>query len=299
MKKVNLISENTTVSLFKNYQSTTPIDVNLWGWLRDTTYKAEIEYLRTLENKDDKRKIKSGLPAITPSGVFLIRNEAGLLQPSGFICIDIDAADNPEIQDFEYLRDQLTHIVNVAYCGLSASGRGVFCLIPIKCPDKHKMHFEALKSAFEKLGIMVDKGCGDVTRLRGCSYDPKGHFNMNAVTFNQLYDRNDKPTNSLIIKRKPRFESELNSQLKAEKVVSNIVATGTDITGDYNQWFQIGCALANEFGEDGREMFHTVSSFSDKYKVAATDSQFNKCLEGNYDYNIGTFFHWAEENNMI
>jgi len=295
-----MIPENITVSLFKNYQSKTPTEVNLWEWLRDTTHKAEIEHLRTLENKDDRRRIKSTLPAITPSGLFLIRNEAGLVKHSEFICIDIDAADNPQIDDFEYLRDQLSHIINIAYCGLSASGQGVFCLIPIKYPDKHKMHFEALKPAFEVLGIVVDKGCGDVTRLRGRSYDPKGHFNMNALVYNLLYDRNNKSTsNTRMVNKSPRSNSEWNSQLKAEKVISNVLATGTDITGDYNQWFQIGCALANEFGEGGREMFHTVSSFSDKYKSEATDNQFSKCLEGNYDYNIGTFFHWAEENNMI
>lgn len=295
-----MILKYITVSLFKNYKSTAPKDVNLWEWLNDPSYKDQIEFLRTLENKDDKRRIKSGLPAITPSGRFLIRNEAGLIDHSGLICIDIDAADNPQVDDFEYLREQLSHIVNVAYCGLSASGKGLFCLIPIKYTDKHKLHFEALKRGFEMHGIVVDKGCGDVSRLRGYSYDPNSYFNMEAVMYTQLHDRNcDQYADCEKIKIKPRLKFESNSQYKAEKVISNIEASGTDITGDYNQWFQIGCALANEFDEDGREMFHTVSKFSDKYQPMVTDTQFTNCLKGDYGYNIGTFFHWAEEYNII
>ena len=68
-----------------------------------------------------------------------------------------------------------------------------------------------------------------------------------------------------------------------------------DITGGYRQWFGIGCALANEFGEDGRSMFNVVSQFSDKYVESITDDQFSSCLEGHYPYKIGTFFKFAKE----
>ena len=36
----------------------------------------------------------------------------------------------------------------MAYCGLSVSGKGFWGLIPIANPDKHRLHFTALKEAF-------------------------------------------------------------------------------------------------------------------------------------------------------
>jgi hypothetical protein len=299
MQQEHSMQQNVTVSLFKNYQSTTPKDVNLWEWLKDDSLKAEIEHLRKLDNKEERRKVKASLPGITPSGTFMIRAEAGLREHSGFICIDIDGQDNPEVHDFDHLRDQVKNIVNVAYCGLSASGQGVFCLIPIKCTDKHKQHFEALKRCFEHFGIIIDKGCGDVSRLRGYSYDPKAYFNMNAITYSQLKERDLKPSISSMAKKKPVFERDSNTKIKVDKIISNILATGTDITGAYDQWFKIGCALANEFGEEGRGLFHSVSQFGDNYKIHETDNQFTKCLESSYDINIGTFFHWAAESGLI
>ncbi|MEO8947317.1 MAG: BT4734/BF3469 family protein [Mucilaginibacter sp.] len=300
MHQENTIQQNITVSSFKNYKSTTPQDVNLWEWLKDDSLQAEIEYLRGLESKEERRNVKSTLPCITPSGTFLIRQEAGLREHSGLICIDIDGQDNPQINDFEYLRDQIKNINNVAYCGLSASGKGLFCLIPIKDTDKHKKHFEALKLCFEHFGIKIDGGCGDVSRLRGYSYDPKAYFNMNAVIYNQLLERDIKTTvTTYTAKRKSNNFGELNTRTKVDEIISKILETGIDITGAYTQWFQVGCALADEFGEEGREMYQAVSQFGHNYKVHETDNQFNKCLESSNGYSIGTFFHWASEEGLI
>jgi len=295
-----MINENLTVSLFKNYRSNTPKDVNLWEWLKDTSCKGDIEYLRKIDDKDAIRIIKAGLPAITPSGQFLIRQESGLIRPSGLMCVDIDASDNPHIIDFDEQRDQLCHIANIAYCSLSASGRGVFCLIPIRYPEKHKQHFEALKLNFKKLGIIIDKNCGDVTRLRGYSYDAKAYLNKNAVVYDQLFDDRIATTSTNYkIRTGNRSKGKESTQQKVQRILAKIEETCTDITGDYGQWFQIGCALASEFHEEGREMFNAVSRYSEKYNPGKANGQFTKCLEGTYDYNIGTFFHFAAESGLI
>ena len=87
---------------------------------------------------------------------------------SGYICIDIDGGkDNPEITDFEKLKQDLSSIECIAYCGLSISGNGVFCLIPIEHPRYHKEHFYALEKFFRDRGIVIDTSCKNVSRLRG------------------------------------------------------------------------------------------------------------------------------------
>lgn len=295
------IMKNTIVSRFKNYQSTHPENINLWDWLNDDSYKNEVDFIRSINDKIERNKIKSSLPAILPSGIFTKRRADCLVKHSGFICIDIDSGDNPDIIDFCGLRDRLKNITNISYSGLSVSGNGVFCLIPILFPEKHKEHFKALEVCFKKIGVVIDKACSDVSRLRGYSYDKDAYFNENAVMFNEVFEYKFDASRLQENKIKERSNSNEESTYgKVLKVVNQINQSGVDITEKYNQWFQIGCSLANEFGEEGRGFFHIVSQYHPKYHPESCDRKFSECLQGNYaDIGIGTFFHWAKEYGVF
>ena len=289
--------KNTIISKFNSYTSTNPEDICLWDWLNDDTYKQEVESIRSIDDKTERNRLKSKLPTITPSGTFTKRNSNCLIKHSGFICIDIDSGDNPNILDFCNLRDQLKNITNVAYSGLSVSGKGVFCLIPILYPDKHKEHFKALEKCFERLGIIVDKACSDVSRLRGYSYDKDAYFNENAVMFNEVFEYKFKtsklPENKIITKAITNTKSTYDKVMRIATMINN---SCIDITKNEEQWFRIGCCLANEFGDEGREIFHLVSQHHTKYQKEDCDNKFSHCLQASYsEINIGTFFHHAQE----
>ena len=293
--------KNTIISKFNSYTSTNPEDICLWDWLNDDTYKQEVESIRSIDDKTERNRLKSKLPTITPSGTFTKRNSNCLIKHSGFICIDIDSGDNPNIFDFCNLRDQLKNITNVAYSSLSVSGKGVFCLIPILFPDKHKEHFKALKICFEKLGITIDKACGDVSRLRGYSYDKDAYFNENPVMFNEVFEykfeTSKLPENKIITKAITNTKSTYD---KVMRIVTMINNSSIDITKDEEQWFRIGCSLANEFGDEGREIFHLVSQHYPKYHEEACNNKFSYCLKAGYsEINIGTFFRHAQEHGFI
>lgn len=269
----------------------------LFDFLTTPKFKEWVEKIRVTEDKEKRRKLKSKLYCFTPSGLFSVRKREGLLKHSGYICIDIDRDDNPHIKDFKWLRTELGKINNVAYAGLSVSGIGVFALIPIKYPEKHKEHFEALKYDFESMGIMLDKSCGDVTRLRGVSYDPEAYINENAEVYTKFFvPKKHSSVPKPVYKTQYKESDKESTQTKVELLIGKIEKEGIDITGGYQQWFQIGCALANEFGEEGREMFHAVSQLSGAYDQVKTDIQFDGCLNNEYSYTIGTFFHYADEN---
>lgn len=52
-----------------------------------------------------------------------------------------------------------------------------------------------------------------------------------------------------------------------------------DITARYSQWIRVAFALANSFGEDGRELFHSISSAGyPKYDHSETDQLYSNCL---------------------
>ena len=288
--------KNIFVSLFSGYKNPVPEkSISLYEYFTDHTHKDIVNHIRTLTDKKEIGSWKSKLPAITVSGLFQTRHSLALIKHSGYICIDIDGGDNPSIEDFAMLRDELKKIINVAYASLSVSGKGVFCLIPLKDVDKHKEHFEALRLNFKTLGIVIDKSCSDVSRLRGYTYDPDAYYNENAIVYSQVIEYKPNVPKSIPSKLmiNNKYKQGNSTHSKVMQIISKINETGTDITLNYEQWFQIACALANEFGEEGRNMFHLVSQNNPEYRFEESDNKFNQCLQNSYGYNIGTFFYWA------
>lgn len=299
--------KNIYVSKFLNYKSPKPIDtLSLYEYFKDDTYKSTVERIRKLSDKNEIKRLKAQLPAITVSGLFRTRSEKGLIEHSGYICIDIDGDANPAITDYGIVRDELKKIANVAFASLSVSGTGVFCLIPIKDRDKHVQHFEALRLIFESFGIIIDKACKDVSRLRGYSYDPDAYFNEDAVVFTQQVDFNKNKSISKPVKKvnytrninPGSLKGKGNTREKVLKIITQINSKRIDITESYPDWFQIACALANEFGEDGRDMFLLVSQNNPGYNPDAADNLFSQCLVRGYSITIGTFFHLAGTHGL-
>jgi hypothetical protein len=272
---------NIDVSCFANYESTVPKPVNLLRWLKSDKYKAEVEAIRNEKDKDERYKLKEMLPAITPSGIFTERNTRCLTQHSGFIAFDIDLKENTSIANYGELKSEISKIKNVAYAGSSVSGTGLWGLIPIAQPDKHQHHFKALENSFKKRGIVIDSKCKDVTRLRGYSYDPDGYFNHHAITFTAIVE----PPKSIARRYKV---TGTDDRATVESVLNKLTF---DVTSDYGTWFEMGCALANAFGEDGRDYFHAVSRWHPNYSQQETDRQFTHCLKHNYNFKLGTFFY--------
>ena len=192
--------------------------------------------------------------------------------------------------NFNELREQISHIASVAYCGLSVRGKGFWGLVPIpkSTPDIHKQRFSALVKDFIEFGIVLDASGKDVCRLRIYSWDPNAYFNHSAIIYTKLFQPIQKTYN------RPRFSY---TRDKVEAIISQIKENRIDITQDYKEgWLKIASALANEFGEFGRDYFHTVSMFHPKYNIQDTDRMFDECLRHNYNkITIASFFHVVNE----
>ncbi len=284
---------NVSVSCFASYDSSTnPKLVNLLTWLRSTKYQSKIETLRQIGNKEGRDKLKSTLPAITPSGQFTYRAEANLIPGShtGLIQFDIDAKDNSRIRNYSTLKDQISKLPFVAYCGLSASGKGYWGLVPVAYPERHGQHFDALKRVFAHYGINVDTKPRNVVSLRGYSYDSAPYMPQRVMLF-ELYD---------VPPKSPRREFSRSNdadteQERVEVCIQEVLRRGTYIGDSYEQWYEVGCSLANGFGEGGRSYFHHVSQNYPSYQSAQTDKQFTACLRANSKATLGTFFHLCQQ----
>jgi len=179
------------ITAYQNKESQhKPMEVSLYNWLITDRYKLRIETMRNEVDADIQNNLKLALPACLPSGVFDANKK--LVKHSGFLAIDIDAKDNPTFSPAE-LKTKISNIVNVFYCGWSCRGKGVWALIPILEPTRHLEHFRALYEVFLQHGIVIDKACSNINRLRFASYDSEPYFNYNAVTFTLVWIDEKKP----------------------------------------------------------------------------------------------------------
>lgn len=281
------MNDITKISLFRNRLQTAPVgDILLNSFYKTVLngdYKTEIEKIRT--NPDKAKGLKKMLPCVTISGTFKERNAEGLIEHSGRICIDLDAKDNPDIENWPELRDTLGTWNEVEFAALSASGKGVFIVILISYPEKHLQHYHAIENIFKnKYCIKTDPSCKDIPRLRFMSYDKDAIFNEKVTPCRIKYQEPKRTKN--------KYQTSTDD---LGKIINEIVSQGLDITNSYKNWYEIGCALANEYGENGRDIYHNLSQNYPKYRYSECDRQFDKCLNNPKGYSKATIFYYKNQ----
>ncbi|MBP5725368.1 MAG: DUF3987 domain-containing protein [Bacteroidales bacterium] len=81
-----------------------------------------------------------------------------------------------------------------------------------------------------------------------------------------------------------------------ENVVSRIEASAIDIAPTYADWRDLGFALADALGENGRGYYQRLSRFYPNYTADETDKQFSACLKAHgHGITIKTLFHLAKQ----
>lgn len=280
------------VSCFQSYAGIDPKSVNLLNWLTSDKYADQIQTLRSLEDKVARGRIKASLPAITVSGIFHpSRKEENLVKHSGLICIDIDLKGNEHIANFTALREQLFHIENVAYAGLSASGKGFFLVIPIAYSKRHKEQFAAIHRDFSGLGLAIDTAPKNVASLRGYSWDPDALFRHQARPYRKWMKAEAAEKKKATVVKPIYASTGMDTRARVERFIQQIVERRIDITQEEEDWFRLACAFANEFGEGGRAYFHAISQFYPGYDQQEADKKFDHALKGKYlRIGIGSFF---------
>lgn len=259
--------------------------------------------------------MKQSFPSATLSGCFApTRAKANLQRHSGFICIDID--DHYEWTDsdgnklscvqsldgVDYILSQLPWVVYAAH---SVGGKGFFALIPIGPIDDvhpHEWYFDCLKAEFERYHIVIDPACRDTTRLRILSWDEHPYRNFaNVVPYTgtqAFVSRNERRRRAAeeerrmqeILARRTRYA---NSPFAADDPQAdwnhlclccdevqrrNVNIANFTNEVEYVVWVRWGMALASEYGEAGRPLFHQLSAPSPKYNQSDTDKKYDGFL---------------------
>ena len=83
---------------------------------------------------------------------------------------------------------------------------------------------------------------------------------------------------------------------KAAMVAEAVISKGIDITDTYDRWRNVGFALAHSLQEEGRSVFHQISSLYPGYSPEECDRQYDACMKERPGsaITLATFFHMAE-----
>lgn len=236
---------------------------------------ARVEALRALPYGSEAfSQAKRQMPCYTPSGVFEVRNSEGLIKHSGMLCIEWD-----KVEDCQELKDLLGSLQFIFYAGLSCSGRGVFALIKIADPTKHRAYFRALADYFGGIGYKVDESGKDVCRLRVASWDGSPIFNPDSEVWSEL-PQVVAPTYT------PRLATATDERLLLAGM-DYITRHGIDITQGRSNWLAIGSCVKSIMGAGGEDLFVALSRHHPKYREYDARKTY-RTIAGN-GYGIGVF----------
>ena len=255
-------------------------------------HKDTIDHIRSIEDKSERNRLKTTLLPSGSISVCLTTRESSkpldqrITQYNPLIVLDFD-----NLPDIEAAKQTLASLPYIYYAGLSVSGRGLFAIIPIAAADhtQHKTYFHALEKEMQTLGLTIDKACKDITRLRVISYDENPYINPDCTTYT-LYE-------TATPEQDP--EETTTEDLEALKLEEHISLWEEQQIplDDYDQWITVGMALSR-LGEPGRQAFHRVSRYSDKYTTEATDKAFDKFLHNTKEITLGSFYYICHINGI-
>jgi hypothetical protein len=221
--------------------------------------------IRTIKELAQRQEAKKKIPYVTISGVFKEgRAAAKLSAHSGLLAIDLDKL----YSEVEEVKTLLSKDPYVFACFTSVSGTGLCALFKIK-PDKHIESFDAIADYLIKnYGLLCDPSCKDVSRPRYVSFDPDLYWNEKAATFKKYLPK--------VNTKKPAV---IFIQTEFDRIIKEMVDKNVSCVEDYRDWRDVGFAIADQFGEQGREYFHSLSEISGKYDPAICDKQFDISLK--------------------
>lgn len=263
--------------------------------------KEEIEAVRMIDrskNESEYRQAKEKVLSFTPSCLCPIGGSAkaeNVEHVNPLIALDIDEKENKGIT-LEEMRTKINSLPYVMYSSISVGGKGMYALIPIAEDNKNdfKGVFKALEEDFTKLGLKLDSSCINVNRERYMSYDDNEYWNTECEIYTrkiniptQVHTHPSKVGENA---NKPLTAREYN---KVKSMVEDIKANKLQLTKNHTDTLMLSNAIANVWGEDGRELIHIIRSQREGYDEFKTDCNYDYVLDhldDNERYGLGFIF---------
>lgn len=258
-------------------------------------------------------------------GDFSYRDDSNCLELPNLLGFDLDHLDDKEIYQkaFSALKNwSKTFLIlpSVSGLGMRVIVKAEFDLENFSifyksiCKDIEKLSGLRLKSSIrEGLKIAgytnpqiekvldetphVDDQVGNLSRFWFFSGVSRSEIYMNMDSpFYEIKKASPTPQNS-----DRKYVYEFSQKDKIDYLISKIKAGGVDITAGWREWFKIGCSIASEFGDEGRELFHEVSQFHPDYNRSVNDREYNRILKkaDGSKTSIGSFYKACSDYGVV
>lgn len=261
--------------------------------IRGNTYQEPIFSLRN-ESDAVRKTVKKRLDYVCPAGTFSPHRHAdNCTSRSGLIVMDFDDVENLEETKLQMAFDPYSCLIFT-----SPSGTGLKVIVKIETEKDHKDYFNDLSFYYQKeYNLVPDASGSDVSRACFLSWDRELVYHPDAQTWKY---RGMKPpkkkaeTNNLVSTISKR-STERDMLAHITLVVERVEAAALDITGDYStEWLMLAFSLSTQ-GEAGRDLFHRVSRFNEKYDERDADEKFTNALRTCRFTSPGKFFSIAKD----
>ena len=279
------------ISSYKNIHDSQDTDIELASFLEGVQsgkWQDIVFDVRNAPTKEIKDLKKKTAPLVTISGSFSARKDDAIRQHSGFIAIDID-----NLEDAAAVKERIGADHYLYSCFLSIGGNGL-CLIVKIDGTRHLDAFNGIAAyLYNEYQLIVDQSGKNVSRARFVSYDPFMLLNTKSAIFKKYLPKKKEPKHPKVMVIKTDFDA----------MIKQMDEKGINLCEDYSDWVRICYALVQEFQEQGRDYFHTLSSHSSKYNSLDCDSQFTACLKNHSETkskksSISTIYFHAKQNGI-
>ncbi|MFP4365492.1 MAG: BT4734/BF3469 family protein [Bacteroidales bacterium] len=179
----------SVVTIFKNiHQTSTPffrdIDTILQR-IREGNSNDLIHKIRACKDDEQRNKLKRGLPSICFSGKFKDRQDGGIIEHSGYICLDFDKY--PDNETMQAWRDKLINDKYTFALFTSPSGNGLKVIVRVPPEiENHKKYFDALAEYYNT--DYFDRSTSNVSRVCYESVDENLYHNPVADVWTERND---------------------------------------------------------------------------------------------------------------
>lgn len=292
---------NKEVSCFPNskYSSIPKFDMTIYGWIKSLGKQANIEAVNkvrtlTYDSNEYKEAKSTLLHAVTISATFNNRRiKHDVKKENNLIVIDIDAKDNPNY-NVDEMKLKTANFPFVAITMKSASGKGIFNIIPYQEGLKYDEVYYSLEDYYKEQGIKTDDNNKDITRLRINTYDDKILIRkeIDVWTASKHKTRDSKE----FVNKETTIDRE--TLLLLGSCIMELVEYYDYASSTYNQWLLDGFRLATIPHDIGLALFKYISQHSENYvSDEDVENKFNECCNTT-TYNssiIGYYFNLLKD----
>ena len=299
----------------------------LYELIHGDKYKNTTDTLRSISADKERKEYKvTHFDFVTPSCTSTRRCTAAMLKHSNILAIDIDDyAGDIDLLKSNLIRDPQIFTL-MAFKSPSGKGLKWLVFIDISQASHHDWFIAIEEYLKQQYHVEIDTHCKDVCRSCFLPHDEYAYINdmltnsdnddtevesiLNTELWINQASRHAAPSQTYPSASSTSAISGSSSKVYPPhdddeedfmKLVEYLREHGINLTTSYDDWIRIGLALANHFGESGREIFHQLSQADSRYNPMECDKKYDSYLKSSSSAktcNLATIFYLAQQQGI-